>query len=257
MSKKNIKKNNKKKHLPFPTVNTTVTNNDKKSILKIVTPIINGIEPTAEYMTSINALIEAEEELPFQISYDGPIVCNLPSIGRNAGINGGNNISTQQKEYIQKMEYNGILFINSDIEFNVDNVRKLLAHNVPIIGAKYHNKHDLDYIAAGYWSQQIGYSPKYNWLTTKATGLHKVDWCGVGFLYVAKYILENVSYPWFFNTVISVKAPTGTSISVQTSDEVGFAMKVFQIGANIYCDCDNEVNCKVTEPIPSPKELKK
>lgn len=230
------KKNKNHKQLSFPNIKPKSC----MPSIKIITPIVHKCNPTTEYMESINSLLKQENQLPFKISYESPI-CDDITISKNTGINGGTDIFTNQKHIIEKLPYDGFLFINSDIKFTANDVMNLIKRNAPIIGAKYQNKTYPDFAKSGYWSQKLGYSPKSNWISITHKGLTKVDWVGSGFLYVSKYVIQNMTYPWFFNTVVNAVSPDGTPISVINSDEFGFAIKAFEIGASIFCDCNIEV----------------
>lgn len=246
------------KTLPFPKSSAKTYKKTTKPILWIATPIAYNSEPTEGYKESINSLFEAEDDLPFKIHHEMMPSTNI-AIGRNAIINGSQNVAKFQGQLLKDRPYTGLLFIDSDMKFSVDDVLNIVNLNLPVVGAKYQNRMNHQLSNAGYWSQKIGYSPSHNWIHMKAKGLQKVDWVGSGFLFVSKNVLVNMAYPWFCDMVIDAKAPDGTPISVYTTDEFGFAVKCFEVGQSIYCHCDIEIEHQhgmkvLDEAVPQEEE---
>jgi len=113
--------------------------------------------------------------------------------------------------------YDLLLIVDSDIVFTIDDVDKLIAHDVDIVSGCYTDRTVSSYYTAGYFRQndQIAFfqkpSPpdnlasivKKNIIKAK-TGLQVIDWAGCGFLLIKQKVLKTIGFPWFlieFNTI--------------------------------------------------------
>lgn len=79
------------------------------------------------------------------------------------------------------MEYDRIIWIDSDIAFTFDHIARLLEHDEPFISGIYRMK-----------NMEFAVSPQPG-----AKNLYTADWTGFGFCSMKKGLLEAIRYPWF------------------------------------------------------------
>lgn len=152
---------------------------------------------------------------------------------RNAAINEEKSDLTRQK--LPNFDY--FLSVDSDVVFTVDNVKRLISHNLDIVGGLYSNKNNRQLAVAGYLTA-VG-SVSYDRLVLSVgSGIKRVGYTGGGFLLISKRALENIEYPWFRYETISYLDNNGDMHQQQTSDDIGFAINASRCGFPIYLDCD-------------------
>jgi len=217
-------------------------------MLKICTPYYERIEP--ECMDSIEALKAAMGKKATWMNVRGTLVAD----SRNTLVNGGH-----AYEAIQKIrgDIEGFLFVDSDIAFTVEQAERLLGRGKQIISGMYKSRHstvmdmDDEEYTCGWMDGNIAAGERY-WkvLTQKkyaetAEPLLKVDWCGAGFLYVAKEVFEKVEYPWFYHRIIETEVD-GKKMRVSTGEDVGFCIAAREAGFEIFVD----THCHVRHLVP-------
>ena len=136
--------------------------------------------------------------------------------------------------------YHRLLFIDSDIFFNKEDVIQLLNHNLSIIGGAYEVNGLPELITAGNWGSVIG-MPQM--LPKSSVGLHKVNMIGMGFAAIKSDVFKILPEPWFMGEVINTS--NGKVIS---NEDIGFFLKCQRANLNIYIDTDIKVGHK-TRPI--------
>ena len=105
-------------------------------------------------------------------------------------------------------EYDKILFIDYDVEYTTDDVRRILEHNEDIVSGLYQLKNDVngklsETCHAGLWNLEKGIvNHRYKWVDQ---GVKQVNWVGAGFLCIKASTLEKMPYPWFRHTIIEVE----------------------------------------------------
>ncbi len=203
--------------------------------MKIHTIVAYANHSQISFMTqrSIDAITQCGDwELDVVVAQGSNIVRN-----RNAAINGERSYAIRQKIG----DFDFLLCLDSDVAFNAGHLRRLLNHNLDIVGGAYQKRNRIDLMCAGYWFDGIegvtsdDLCPKWS-----EEGLKKVDWVGSGFLLVKRQVLEAMEYPWFRYEIVRFEH-NGVVHQLVTSDDFGFDMNARRAGYDIYLDC----SCKI------------
>ena len=123
-----------------------------------------------------------------------------------------------------KLEYEYYLCLDSDIGFTVDQLQKLIDHNLPIVSGAYVKNGQI----TGGWLEDR----TVRWIKD-GSGLHAVDWVGCGFLLIKREVLEKMPAPWFQ----FIEERRGENY-ITYSEDVWFCKKARELGYNIYIDLD-------------------
>jgi hypothetical protein len=202
-------------------------------------PIIRTIVAYANY-SRISTMTRASlerlkgcEDLSFDVvlAQGSNIVRN-----RNAAINSESSCAIHQK-----IPFDYLLCLDSDIAFTADDVRRLLSHGLDIVGGAYQKRERIDLMCAGYWYEGIaGISSDASCPGWREEGPKKVDWIGSGFLLMKKEVLERMEFPWFRYELVRFQQK-GVPQQMCTSDDFGLAMNAVRAGYEIWLDC----SCKL------------
>ena len=155
------------------------------------------------------------------------------STSRNCGANCWNN---DQKKRQVIDDCDGILFMDSDHTFTIENIEKLIADNVPIVGAAYPYRSEIPPYSNCYVAGDL--DPKLdgnfsNRIHRTEIGLQKCGWLGGGFLYVKSSTFTLLEYPWFRRGVID-----NGDTAEELGEDVGFCLQAAKANIPVYCDCD-------------------
>ncbi len=126
--------------------------------------------------------------------------CNIYYV-RNACLGGNCLRGKTQKPFDGKLDYDFMLWLDSDIVFNSSQVQKLLNHNVDIVSGIYACEGGKE-LACGRINDEefhkLGCMPSYSPEELKdKTELFEVDYSGFGFILFKKGVFESLEYPWF------------------------------------------------------------
>lgn len=122
------------------------------------------------------------------------------------GLLGGNSLSgSNQKPWSGKINYDYILWLDSDIIFSFDDFIKLYSSNKQVISGLYylHDERRQRFAAVKEWDEEyFKNNGTFEWVTNeylveKNGSLFKVDHVGMGFMLMKAGVIENVEYPWF------------------------------------------------------------
>lgn len=201
--------------------------------LKVGVPFAKHGRVTDGTLQSIQSLVQSQE---FEVETVFKQGSNLPR-ARNAMINGEQSNLIKQK--LDDFDY--YLCVDADTGFTVDNVKQLVAHDLPIVSGACLLKHDDTRVAAGWFKDAPGISPTDSRVKAGTTGLFEVDWAGAAFLLLKREALERMPYPWFTCIEIQYKSSEGSCAQV-TSDDIGFCIKAKQSGEKVMLDADCRVD---------------
>jgi hypothetical protein len=151
-----------------------------------------------------------------------------------------------RKELPEDFEYDYILWIDSDIIFNLDSFTKLLDMDKDIATGWYFQKDGQP--AAGFfdktkmrftdknppfvdiWDRDYVYSYKNDNLINTKTEPYVIDWCGMGWMLIKRGVMEKLKYPWFMPKITR----TGKNTYEATSEDLAFAMNLREAGIEIW-----------------------
>jgi glycosyltransferase involved in cell wall biosynthesis len=154
------------------------------------------------------------------------------SKSRNYGISKGCELIHQK---INNVDY--ILQLDSDIEFEPENVQRLIAANKDVICAAYQRRDYPEHTCAGTWDDKTG----LRFIPWETMGVQKVMFTGCGLQLVKASVFEKLTYPWYCFHTIQTSADDGNTYGYEVGEDIGFAMKCKDAGIDIYVDCDNKV----------------
>jgi len=125
-----------------------------------------------------------------------------------------------------------ILMMDTDqIYPDVKMIEKLLAHKLPVVGAKVHRRYPpFDPILL---RGKLGELEPVSDEDILKGGLVKVDATGCGCVLYDMSVFDDIEYPWFELTKGENGAPIG--------EDIGFCMKLKERGIDIYVDCSIDV----------------
>ena len=155
---------------------------------------------------------------------------------RNGLLGGNPNFGKNQKPFNGTLDYDYIMWIDSDMVFKSTDFEKLISHDVDIVSGAYFVKPedsmDIPFIFACL-KETIDNRPVP--LTTldisNKNNLIEVEGNGMGFMLVKRGVFENMKYPWFEPYDIS-----NDIISDFESEDISFQVKARKNGYKSYVD---------------------
>lgn len=160
------------------------------------------------------------------IEIDGGTVYQL----RNTGI-----------EMAQDMGMEGVLFCDADMTFPPDALKRLVDHNLPIVGGLC-TKRRKPFSPVLY--RRI--SGKYQLMQPSEgdSGLFPVDATGGAFLYVSMEVFDKIHRPWFINREIEDNGICDENDFL--GEDLNFCRKAQEAGYDIYVDLSLKIGHLVT-----------
>ena len=135
-----------------------------------------------------------------------------------------------------ELDYDFMLWIDSDVIFRFEDFQALLKHNVDMVAGLYLMADNARFAAVEKMNEDtFKQNGEFEFLTPAKTakhhGLIPVDYCGFGFVLVKKGVFEKVEYPWFRPIYIEMG-----ECSDFTAEDVGFCMLAKQAGVSMLVD---------------------
>lgn len=161
----------------------------------------------------------------------------IVSTSRNmvAGGNYGN--GKLQKPFGGKVEYNYLLWLDSDISFKFDHVARLIELDKDFCAGWYKTKYRKDScVCVNQDFDQLDKTGLFDLLSSeeieKKKAPFKADFVGMGFVLMKKGVIEKLEYPWF--TLGEHTLSNG--VRRQLGEDVTFCMKIRDAGFDIWVD---------------------
>jgi len=193
-------------------------------------------EVTMDIIRFIDETKAAGWEVVLSMDYD-PNVYYV----RNKLLGGDVGRGKNQKPYNGEMDYDYVLWIDSDIRFNFKMIERLASHKKDAICGLYRMKDLKNFTVVRHMDDEYFKEHKsYQFLTVEdVEKMHKsqkaelfvIDYTGMGMFLVSRQAIEKLEYPWF--------QPIWKDIGDMrdfTSEDVGFCIKLRETGTTIYCD---------------------
>jgi hypothetical protein len=135
------------------------------------------------------------------------------------------------------VDYDYMLWIDSDVIFRFEDFQQLLRHQVDIAAGLYLMADGQRFAAVERMDEEtFREAGHFEFLTPAALarreGLVPVDYCGFGFVLVRRGVFERLEYPWF--RPVWMDMPGGAREF--TSEDVGFCLEAKRAGLAIHVD---------------------
>lgn len=118
-------------------------------------------------------------------------------------------------EHALEVGSDAVMFIDSDQEFPLDTINRLVAHGKDIVGCAYRmRQHPFPLMPDG-----------------TGVGLKPVEWLPSGVMLVRRRVFEEIPFPWFPNI-------SGKSVGEFVGSDRVFCRKAAAKGFKIFCDYD-------------------
>lgn len=190
---------------------------------------------SANYFNSWNSTIADLQgrgiSYAYSIGYD-PVVYYT----RNRILGGQNTAGRTQKPWQGKQDYDRMVWIDSDMVWNPQDVLKLLAHDKPIVAGTYMMGNNTHYpIVEKLDFNHLDLHGVFRFLDraemqTK-TEPFRVSYTGFGFIAIKKGVIESMEYPWFRPRWVSTDG-----FHDFCAEDVGFCWTAQELGHEIWID---------------------
>jgi hypothetical protein len=140
-----------------------------------------------------------------------------------------------QKPFNGEVDYDYVLWIDSDIIFKAEDVESLINRDLDVVTGLYSRGDGCSFCAIEALNQE--YFEKhghYEWLTPnsiKEKTLIPIECCGFGFLLVKKGVFEKLNYPWFEQRTLRVG-----NIADFYSEDISCCLRMKEAGIKLFAD---------------------
>lgn len=154
---------------------------------------------------------------------------------RNKCLGGSVTRGINQKPFNGEVDYDYMMWIDSDIVFKVDDFLALLNMNKDIASGLYKTQDDKHYATVENWDMdRYRKQGSFQFLTEELIedrpGPFEVDYTGFGWVLIKKGVFESLEYPWFRPEWEDF----GNGVMEFTSEDVGFCKNIREKGYKIY-----------------------
>lgn len=203
----------------------------------IVCPSYNG-HICVETIQSISDVMDFDFQKENELEVTFSVSPNLPvTLARNKGI-------LQNQPYTKKwqFDFDALLSIDADMQFTKKNFLDILhVSKNTVYGGVYLNRSNESEKA----NKFIVAQDQWPWIGKSEITLNdlfyvstkKVVWCGAGFLYIPKQVLDKIGFPWFSHEVVTYKGQ-----SFELGDDLSFCYKCEKKKIPIYLDTTVRIN---------------
>lgn len=194
-----------------------------------------GRSYSGNFLQSWSNLIATCIARGYQINLQQNYSCNIYYV-RNMCLGGNVILGPNQKPYNGKLDYDYMLWIDSDIIFTVEDFDKLLSHQADIVSGLYLMEDGRQFATVENWDENFfalnGY---FEFLTPNnlqnKTKPFPVNYTGFGFMMIKRGVIESMEYPWFRPEFIQI----GESRDF-TMEDVAFCREANRKGYKILID---------------------
>src|SRR3989339_1283692 len=141
-----------------------------------------------------------------------------------------------QKPFDGKVDYDYLMWIDSDTVFTPAQFQRLLNHQKDIVAGIYSMADGKQFATVPEWDEEyFKVNGCFKFLAkedlTKASGLMKVSYTGMGFMLVRKGVFEAMEYPWFK----PLEKQIGDMVDF-TMEDVCFCLRAKEAGFDVWVD---------------------
>lgn len=152
-----------------------------------------------------------------------------------------------QKPFDGKIPYDYLLWIDSDIVFQYEDLEKLLQSPHDVTCGLYRMINMSHFPVVKKWDEKFFVDNGYfEFYSVKELVAHKeakaeryldVDYAGMGFMLIKSGVVEKIPYPWFYKDAYTFEKD-GVLVSDMTSEDVAFCKNLKSAGVGIYVDSE-------------------
>ena len=155
---------------------------------------------------------------------------------RNMCLGGDTRRGENQKPFDGKIDYDYLMWLDSDIIFTPQQFQRLLNHNNDIVSGLYFMEGGGYFATVKDWDEEyFKKNGSFQFLTAKDIEgkgeLIEVSYTGMGFMLVKNRVFESLTYPWFR----PIEKRIGDSLDF-TMEDVGFCLRAKEHGYKILID---------------------
>lgn len=155
---------------------------------------------------------------------------------RNKVAGGDVRRGAKQAPWGGELDYDYMLWIDSDVLFRFEDFQALLAHKVDMVAGLYLMSDNARFAAVERMDEAVfAKAGEFEFLTPAKLagrqGLVQVDYCGFGFVLVRKGVFEKLEYPWFRPLYLELGG-----VSEFTAEDVGFCLMAKRAGMKMFVD---------------------
>lgn len=154
-------------------------------------------------------------------------------LNRNAILN---QLKSKRVNQILPDKCDGYFWVDADIEFTYQDVANILSTDLPVVGGAYEDRRLKNCYTAGMTDEKTLCMVEP--VSKKETGLVQVNWLGMGFTYVQKWVYEVVMYPWYEPYYHEYVDHDGVTCKTSIKDDRSFCIKCHNAKINVWLDCD-------------------
>lgn len=152
-----------------------------------------------------------------------------------------------QKPFNGNLNYDYIMFIDSDVIFHPEQFKKLLDMNLPIACGAYLMNGGSHYaIVEKFDNDYFKQNGSFEFISLENLKEKKnpfnVEYCGMGFMLIKKGVIEKLQYPWFYAELFKFS----DDLIEFTSEDVTFCLSLKKIGYSIVINPEIKVGHEKT-----------
>jgi hypothetical protein len=180
-----------------------------------------------EVVLDLLAFLNHSQKLGWDVTLKTKYTANVYKV-RDDILEGNPVLGEEQKPFNGKIEYDYVLWIDSDIRFNIEMIKTLISHKKDVITGLYRMRNG-KYSAMINNEDFISYEDLQKRRDENDMEIFTVNSCGLGICLMSRKALETIKYPWFrpiYNEHNGNFLGEDTAICVQLR----------RFGFDIYCD---------------------
>ena len=203
---------------------------------------IPGRNFSNKFLMSWTELITNLIRMGFTIRISQKYTSNVYYV-RNMCLGGDVMRGINQKPFDGKLDYDYLMWIDSDMVFTTQQFLKLLQHDKDIVSGLYLMDGGKNYATVKDWDLEFFRKNSYfqflspkdiqTWNQKNPGKLMEVEYTGFGWMLIKKGVFESLKYPWF-SPIYENKIHPG--VVDFCSEDVSFCQKILKKGYKIYVD---------------------
>ncbi len=191
---------------------------------------------TPEFLLSWTALIRYCEKEGIEYYYSRQ-ESSMVQYVRNMCLGGDSRLGSHQQPFNGAIDYDYLMWIDSDMVFDPYDFVRLLQHDKDIVTGVYRTVgggNSCGLFPLNFMETVFEAPPLSDGLLMSkrdSSGLTQIGWSGFGFMLIKKGVFESMNYPWFRGTTM-VKE----KFSEMLSEDVDWCIRIQGEGFKIYAD---------------------